>query len=76
MTIKFKLNELIKAKEMKENRKISQASIAREIGVQRSVISKMVLNSNYVTTTSTLDALCEYFECYIGELIEYTPDKK
>ena len=62
MTIRYKLKELIEIKEKREGKKISQASIAREIGVQRSAINKIVNDSEYVTTTNTLDLLCKYFD--------------
>lgn len=74
MTIRYKLKELIEIKEKREGKKISQASIAREIGVQRSAINKIVNDSEYVTTTNTLDLLCKYFDCRIEDLIEYVPD--
>ncbi|WP_238322196.1 helix-turn-helix domain-containing protein [Vibrio mexicanus] len=57
-----------------KKKKISQAAIAREIGVQRSAINKLVTSKDYVTTTTTLNALCAYFDCKIEDLIEYVPD--
>ncbi|MFM2598240.1 helix-turn-helix domain-containing protein [Vibrio fortis] len=74
MTIRYKLKELIELKEKIEGKKISQAAIAREIGVQRSAINKLVTSKDYVTTTTTLNALCAYFDCKIEDLVEYVPD--
>lgn len=74
MTIRYKLKELIELKEKVEGKKISQAAIAREIGVQRSAINKLVTSRDYVTTTTTLNALCSYFDCKIEDLVEYIPD--
>ncbi|MEZ8103475.1 MULTISPECIES: helix-turn-helix domain-containing protein [Vibrio] len=74
MAIRYKISELIDKKEKVEGRKISQASIARDIGVQRSAINKLINDDNYVTTTSTLDLLCNYFGCKIEDLIEHTKD--
>ncbi|WP_221069851.1 helix-turn-helix domain-containing protein [Vibrio alfacsensis] len=61
-------------KEKIEEIKISQASIAQEIRIQRSAISKVAINNDYVTTTSTLEALCRYFDCKIEDLIKYIPE--
>jgi len=76
LAIHYKLQKLIELKEKNEGKKISQAAIAREIGVQRSVVNKLVTGKDYVTTTTTLNALCAYFECKIGDLIEYSPDEE
>ncbi|MGR5409082.1 helix-turn-helix domain-containing protein [Vibrio alfacsensis] len=74
MAIRYKLKELIELKEKIEGKKISQAAIAREIGVQRSAINKLVTSKDYVTTTTTLNALCAYFDCKIEDLVEHVPD--
>jgi putative transcriptional regulator len=74
LTIHYKIKELIELKEKIEGTKISQAAIAREIGVQRSAINKLVTSKDYVTTTTTLNALCAYFNCKIEDLVEYVPD--
>tara|TARA_B100001059_G_scaffold231187_2_gene266579 strand:+ start:4015 stop:4239 length:225 start_codon:yes stop_codon:yes gene_type:complete len=74
LAIRYKLKELIELREKIEDKKISQAAIAREIGVQRSAINKLVTSKDYVTTTTTLNALCAYFDCKIEDLVEYVPD--
>ncbi|WP_264877416.1 helix-turn-helix domain-containing protein [Vibrio agarivorans] len=73
--IKYKLQEQMELKKKRDNIKISQADVARAIGVQRAAISKLIVNKNYVTTTSTLDALCKFFDCQIEDLVEYVPDE-
>ncbi|MCQ8876541.1 helix-turn-helix transcriptional regulator [Pseudoalteromonas shioyasakiensis] len=67
----YNLKELIDAKSEKENRKIPLTEVAEAAGVQKSAISKMAKNSNYSTTTKTLDALCNYFDCKIEDIITY-----
>ncbi|MGF1768610.1 helix-turn-helix transcriptional regulator [Enterovibrio makurazakiensis] len=69
--IRFKVQEQIERKSLKEGRKITAAEVARAIGVQRAAISKMVRNDDYSTTTKTLNALCEYFECELHDLVAY-----
>lgn len=67
----YNLKELIDAKSEKEKRKISLTEVAEAVGVQKSAISKMAKNSNYSTTTKTLDALCIYFDCKIEDVITH-----
>ena len=62
---------MIDAKSEKEKRKISLTEVAEAVGVQKSAISKMAKNSNYSTTTKTLDALCIYFDCKIEDVITH-----
>ncbi|MCG9554480.1 helix-turn-helix domain-containing protein [Vibrio sp. 10N.222.51.C8] len=69
--IRYNLKELIDKKSAEEGRKISGAQIAAEIGIQRSAMAKMIRDEGYTTTTKTLDALCQYFDCDVSEVIWY-----
>lgn len=72
--IKYKLKALLEQKIQREGRTISLSEVAREIGIQRAAMSKIAADNGYVTTTTTLDKLCAYFDCEIAELVEYCPD--
>ncbi|MFA0347255.1 MULTISPECIES: helix-turn-helix domain-containing protein [Vibrio] len=69
--IRYNLKELIDKKSAEEGRKISGAQIAAEIGIQRSAMAKMIRDEGYTTTTKTLDALCQYFDCDVSDLIMF-----
>ncbi|WP_332408246.1 helix-turn-helix transcriptional regulator [Vibrio metschnikovii] len=71
LLIRYNLKELIEKKSLQEGRKVSGAEIAREIGIQRSAMAKMIRDEGYTTTTKTLDSLCRYFGCRIEELVTY-----
>ena len=71
--IRYNLKQLIEKKSLREGRKISGAEIANEIGIQRSAMAKMIRDEGYTTTTKTLDALCQYFDCRIEDLVTYEP---
>jgi putative transcriptional regulator len=73
--IRYNLKELIERKSFSEGRKIPAAEIANEIGIQRSAMAKMVRDEGYNTTTKTLEALCQYFECEIGDLIWFDSNR-
>ncbi|MEZ9871831.1 MULTISPECIES: helix-turn-helix domain-containing protein [unclassified Vibrio] len=69
--IRYNLKEFIDKKSAEEGRKISGAQIAAEIGIQRSAMAKMIRDEGYTTTTKTLDALCQYFDCDVSDLIMF-----
>lgn len=71
--IRYNLKQLIERKSLREGRKISGTEIAKEIGIQRSAMAKMIRDEGYTTTTKTLDALCQYFDCRIEDLVTYEP---
>lgn len=71
--IRYNLKQLIERKSLREGRKISGTEIANEIGMQRSAMAKMIRDEGYTTTTKTLDALCQYFDCRIEDLVTYEP---
>ncbi len=72
--IRFRIKELIADKEFREKRKITLQEVAAEAGVNRTALSKMMNPSyEYSTTTRAIDALCEYFECEVGDVIVYVP---
>ena len=69
--IRFRLKEHIAEKEFRLRRKITFQEIQAETGINATVLSKMA-NPKYCysTTTDTIEILCRYFECSIGEFIE------
>ncbi|MBM7072042.1 helix-turn-helix transcriptional regulator [Shewanella sp. 202IG2-18] len=66
----YKIKELIARKEIAEKRKIMLIDVAKEAGVNRSALSKMINPEfGYVTTTAVLEKLCVYFDCEISDLV-------
>lgn len=75
--IRFRIKELIAEKEFNERRKVTLQEIAEDTGVNRTALSKMMNPSyEYSTTTKAINALCEYFSCTVGDVIEYVPEEK
>ena len=58
-------------KSARDDRKITQEVVAAEAGVGISSLKKMSGRSNYNASLNVIDALCEYFECQPGDLVEY-----
>lgn len=72
----FKIKELMKAKAAREDRKITMQEVADATGVNRSSLSKMANPKyHYSTSTTSIESLCAYFECDVGDLMFYKSDK-
>lgn len=62
--IKCNLSELIGA------RKIKIADVARDTGINRSTLTRLYHETNARIDYDTLEALCRYFECEVGDFLE------
>ena len=50
-------------------------SVARETGIHRATLSKMIHHVGYNATTDSVGRLCRYFEVSVDKVIEYIPDE-
>lgn len=75
MAIRFRLKERIADVEFRERRTLLLKDIAETTGVHRVTLSKLANNKQYDVRISTIDKLCEYFGCGVGDLLEYVPDQ-
>lgn len=69
--IRFKLAEMIEKKQFAEGRRISVSEIAEATGLNRMTLSKILNVKGYGTGTDTIDRLCAYFHCDVGDLMEH-----
>jgi DNA-binding Xre family transcriptional regulator len=74
MAIKFKLKERIADLEFRERRVIQLKDIAEATGIHRVTLSKLANNKRYNVGIDTLDKLCDYFKCGLGEIAEYVAE--
>ena len=70
----YNIKRMMVVKSEKEQRKITLEEVAHAVGVNKAAMSKMASNTNYSTTTRTLDALCHYFNCEIEDIIQHVKD--
>lgn len=68
-----RLWELIKEKELAENRRLTYATIAAEAGVTERLVWRWVKKSVTRYDSETIKAFCDYFNCTPGDLIVYEP---
>ena len=70
-----RLKQLIAEKEFNEKRKITYKVIQDETGLSSTTIAKL-LNFRGIQRIdgTTLDKLCEFFGCKVGDILTYVPD--
>lgn len=67
---------MISEKSFQEGRRITIGEVAKETGINRMTLSKMINHKGYSTVTDNLDKLCAYFGCSLEELAVYVPEGK
>lgn len=71
--IRFRIQEMIADKAFREKRVVTLVEIAEATGIHKVTLSRLS-NNKTSTGTETLNKLCNYFECAIGDLLEHIPD--
>lgn len=72
--IRVRLKHLLDDKAFKERRRITLNEVSEETGVSRPTLTRIANSAGYNTNTDTINALCKYFRCQPGELLEYVED--
>lgn len=72
--IRFRLQELIAEKQFKEGRRVTLTELSQVTGINRVTLSKMVNHRGYSTVTDSIDQLCKFFNCKVGDIMEYVED--
>ena len=70
MTIQCRLDELIL------ERGVTAIQISEATGIAESTLSELRTNKAKRIGKSTLNKLCAYFQCSVGELLVYVPDEE
>jgi len=74
--IKINFLEMWQQKERKENKRISPTQLSLEAHVSRSTINRWLNDDVKQFDRETLENLCRYFECHIGDFLELSPSPK
>lgn len=69
---RFKI--LLADKEFKEKRRITYEEICNSTGISPATLSRFSNNETKRFYSNTLTCLCKYFNCGIGDLLEYVAD--
>lgn len=73
--IRIKLKQLLDDKAFKDGRRITLNEVSDVTGIARATLNRIANIPGYNTTTDNLDALCLYFGCTPGELLEHVIGK-
>ncbi|MEH0739979.1 helix-turn-helix transcriptional regulator [Vibrio cholerae] len=57
-------------------RKLKISDVVRDTGINRSTVNRLFHETNNRVDFDTLEKLCIYLECTVGELLEVVPDEK
>lgn len=71
--IRIKLKQLLDEKAFNERRRITLNDVAEATKVSRPTLTRIANVPGYNTNTDTIDALCKYFECEPGDLLQFLP---
>ena len=74
--IKSRLKILIAQRAIETERKITYDSLAHEVDISRNTIGKIAENKTDRIDFLTLNKLCAYFNCTVGDILVYESDVK
>lgn len=74
--LRYKVRELLAEKSFVENRRITFKELCDVSGISRQTLTRMVNQRGYITGTDTLDKLCAYFNCGVGDVLEFVPNDR
>lgn len=55
-------------------RKLKIADVSRDTGINRGTLTRLYYETTERYEAETLNALCRYFGCELGELLEFVDD--
>ena len=58
------------------DRKLKIADVSRDTGIHRGTLTRLYYETSERYEVDTLDTLCRYFDCSLGELLEYVDGKE
>ncbi|MDX8396796.1 MAG: helix-turn-helix transcriptional regulator [Mariprofundaceae bacterium] len=68
--IRIRLTQMLDDKGFKEKRRIMLKEVCEKTGLSRPTLTRISNIPGYNTNTDTIDALCDFFDCEPGELLE------
>ncbi len=71
--IRVLFKQLLDEKSFREKRRITVGEVSEVTGISRATLTRISNVPGYTTNTETLNALCAYFQCEPGELLQYIP---
>jgi putative transcriptional regulator len=74
--IRIRFKHLLDDKSFRERKRITIAEVVEATGVSKATLSRIANSPGYNANLDAINALCGYFECTPGELLEYVRDEE
>ena len=74
MAIKNHFTQVFLAKQQQEGRRITLQEMHRDTGIAWSTLQRWEKGEVDRFDAAVLSALCGYFDCGVGDILEYVPD--
>lgn len=72
--IRFRLAELMADAQFKTGRRVTLIEISEATGINRMTLSRMANVHGYSTSTDTIEKLCRFFGCQVGDVVQYVDE--
>lgn len=72
--LRYKVRELLAEKCFKEDRRVTFKELSADSGISKQTLTRMVNQRGYITGTDQIDKLCAYFNCSVGEVMEFVAE--
>ena len=66
--------ELLAEKQFSGGQRVTISERSDATGINRGTLSKMVNQKGYSTVTGNIDQLCKFFNCKVGDIMEFIPE--
>ncbi len=72
--IRFRLSELMADFQFKTGKRLTAIELSEATGINRMTLSRMQNVRGYSTSTDTVEKLCRFFSCDVGDLMSFVED--
>lgn len=73
--IRIKYKHFLEDKKFRDKRKYTIADVTEMTGISRATLMRIANTPGYSANLDAIDALCKFFRCAPGELLEFIPDE-
>ena len=73
--IRVLLKQHLDEKIFKDRRRITLGEVSEKTGISRATLNRIANVPGYKTSTDVISALCKYFECAPGDLLQHYPEE-
>jgi len=72
--IRSEVKVLMAQMTVKQGRRITYDVLHENTGLARSTLAALATGQSKMVSLETLDLLCKFFDCKVGDILAYVPD--